>query len=128
MKVLIADDSPLICETITSILKTFLRIEDVVAVGDGQHALNLVTSEPWDLVILDINIPQPNGLKVLERLKQHNPATKVIVFTNYPLPSYREECSRLGAEYFLDKTTESQSLLKVIKSVMPDQWPAIHVQ
>ena len=121
MKVLIADDSALICDVITNILKTFLFIDKIDVVGDGQAALEKLKSEKYDVAILDIMMPNLNGIKVLQVIKATDPNIKVIVYTNYPFPAYRDQCLKLGADYFLDKTTESQKLLNVLKSFMPDE-------
>ena len=121
MKVLIADDSALICDAITHILQTFLFIDKIDIAGDGQAAVSKIQAEKYDVIVLDIMMPNLNGIKVLQVAKATDPKIKVIVYTNYPFPAYRDQCLKLGADYFLDKTTESQKLLNIFKSFMPDK-------
>lgn len=62
------------------------------------------------LLILDIALAQGNGIEVLRRVKTETPAILVIVLSNYSSPPYRKRCSELGAEYFLDKNQEFETL------------------
>ncbi len=53
--------------------------------------------------ILDIRMPRENGFNVLKQVKEHKPASIVIMLTNYPYKQYKERCQRDGADYFLKK-------------------------
>ena len=119
MKILIVDDSALICESMASILSTFLKVKTTEIVANGEAAIELIKAQHYDLVILDINLPGMNGIKVLEQIKKIDKTTKVVIYTNYPLPAYKAQCIKLGADHFLDKVTESKKVLHVVESMLP---------
>jgi DNA-binding NarL/FixJ family response regulator len=56
-------------------------------------------------MILDIRLPNINGIEILEKIKRDMPSIKVIVFTSYPYPEYREKCLELRSDFFFDKSS-----------------------
>lgn len=66
-----------------------------------------------DLVILDLQLADGNGMDILRETKRTHPSTRFVIFTNQCEAAYRQRCLDLGAEYFLCKSTEHKSLLKI---------------
>ena len=70
----------------------------------------------WDAAVLDLQLKQGTGLGVLKALAQgvRPPNTKIIVFTNYAFPQYRDRSLALGADYFFDKAREFHRVREVL--------------
>ena len=87
-----------------------------------------------DFVVLDIKMPDLNGMDILSDIKQIIPTPVVIILTNYPYPSYRIRCLELGADYFFDKSSEFSNVIKTIQESLNQsdqtlkQGNAIHLK
>ena len=114
MKILIVDDSVLIRERIISLLFDLDEIEIIYDVSTAKEAIEYVKNNSVELVILDISLPDENGIYVLEKIKKMNPNIKVIMLTNHPYVQYLIKCKKLGAEYFLHKLTDFNKLPEII--------------
>ena len=118
MKVFIVDDSDILRERLRSILTEIKRVEVMGEAEDALQAREFLEKHTPDAVILDIRMPKGSGIDILEMIKRTKPSIKVIVLTNYPFPQYRKKCIELGAEYFLDKSTEFDKLPEVFKQLV----------
>jgi DNA-binding NarL/FixJ family response regulator len=118
IKVLIVDDSDIMRERLVTIIS---EIEGVKVIGQAQNAdeaMELVEKLEPDAVILDIRMTGESGISVLQKIKTKKPAPIVIVFTNYPYPQYRQICLKLGADFFLDKSSEFHKLPEILKELV----------
>ena len=70
-----------------------------------------------DTIILDIRLPKRNGIEMLKEVKVLYPKIRVIMLTNYDYDLYRQQCKRLGADHFLNKTLEFE---KIMASILED--------
>jgi DNA-binding response OmpR family regulator len=77
-----------------------------------------------DVVLLDIQLPHGSGLDVLRSIKQNGRGPLTIVATNFPYPQYRKRALDLGADYFLDKTTDIEELRGLITQLTGGLQPA----
>jgi len=118
MKVFIADDSPILCERLKTMLSDFPEVEISGQAKDTPEAIKFIKELKPDVVILDIRMPGGSGIEVLQSIKKDRPDIKVIVFTNYPYPQYRKKCMELGADFFFAKATESEEVPKVIEQLL----------
>ena len=99
---------------------------DVVAVLNGEEALAQAKKSPPALIILDVMLPKLNGYEVCARLKQ-DPATKqipVIMFTAKGEPQQHIAGLMLGANAYLNKNCESETLLEQVKSLVAKAMPS----
>jgi len=119
MRVLIADDSEILRSRIIEMLSEFKEIDIVGQTGYAQEAIELIKELIPDVVILDIRLPDGNGINVLEMIKKRNISTKVIIFTNYPYFQYRKRCLDAGAEFFFYKAAEFEKLVEALKELIP---------
>jgi len=106
IKVFIADDSCIIREHLVTMLNELVGIEIVGQAKNVAEAISAIRQLQPDVVILDIRMPGGSGIDVLQTIKQDEVAPVVIILTNYPYPAYRQKCLRVGADFFLDKSTE----------------------
>src|SRR4051812_10457671 len=100
MTVLIVDDSPLIVQKINELLADILNISGVIGCGTHCDAVKLIDELRPTVAILDINLPDKSGIEVLSYIKQNHPETIVIMCTNQHSSYHREQCLKLGANFF----------------------------
>src|SRR5215468_7492750 len=114
MRVVIADDSAAIRRRL-AVLLSESGIEVVGEAGDGSRALRLAERLAPDALVLDIRMPRLGGLEVLRRLCVWQRPPRVVMLSNHPLPQYRKACAALGAEAFLDKATQFDRVVDVLR-------------
>lgn len=117
MKIVIADDSSLLRERIKSLLNNINRVSVVGEAINGVEALQLIGEKEPDMVILDIRMPEMNGIEVLKKIRERGLRTKVCILTNYPYKQYKEKCLAEGADYFFDKNVDIQQILDLISKL-----------
>jgi len=109
IRVLIVDDSPLICGALKQILSSALGIEVIGCAQNGQEALSFLSSIPCDVCILDVNMPGMNGLTVLKQImiKFPKPTLAAISFTD---DDFRKtfDILRYGAVDFFQKPVQKE--------------------
>ena len=92
--------------------------------GDGCEVFQCLTDILPNLVFMDINLPDINGLQLTRSIKTDHPETIVIVLTGYNLPEYREAAYQAGADFFLSKeSTNEEEIFSTIKSILANQAP-----
>ncbi len=117
LKVLIADDSAVVRTRLAAMLTETEGIEIVGQAEDGIEAINAVKRLNPDAVILDIHMPRLNGIAALKMIKKENPSLRCIILTNYSNPVCRKRSLELGAEFFLDKSTDFEQIPAIIKQL-----------
>lgn len=115
MKVLVAEDDPTLREEVAELLRS--GGHDVQAVADGDEAVRRIEKEPFDLALVDWNMPGKTGGEVLKRARTIRPRTAVIVMTGYGNVDTAVEAMRSGARDFLQKPFDVDSLEKTIQSI-----------
>jgi DNA-binding NarL/FixJ family response regulator len=117
MTVLIVDDSPLIIQKINELLADVLNIGHITGCGTHHEAVKLMDELMPAVAILDINLPDKSGMEVLSYIKRNHPKTIVIMCTNQHSSYYREECLKLGANFFIDKSKDFEKIPQLISSL-----------
>ena len=120
VRVLIADDSAVVCERVKTMLLELPEIEIAGQARDAVEATKSILELKPDVVILDIRMPGGSGIEVLRKIKQHKTAPAVIMLTNYPYPQYRKRCMDAGADFFLDKSSEFNKIVEILKQMLED--------
>ncbi|MGD0755995.1 MAG: response regulator transcription factor [Bacteroidales bacterium] len=121
MKIVLADDSSLLRDRIKSLLNSINNVSVVGEAENGVEALRLIMEKEPDLAILDIRMPEMNGIEVLKKIREIGLRTKVCILTNYPYKQYREKCLSAGAEYFFDKNQSIDELMEVVSTLANKQ-------
>jgi DNA-binding NarL/FixJ family response regulator len=121
MKVLVIDDSPLVREHLLELLAEIPGISLITPMDHFSCSRNAIRCAEPDVVILDIQLQNTNGIEILEELKSSESAWVKIMLTAFPNPLYRQRCLEAGAHYFLDKTVELQSIVDVLESLIAQQ-------
>jgi DNA-binding NtrC family response regulator len=113
IKVLLVDDEKDFVNSLSERIQ--MRELDSKIAYDGEQALELVTDEIPDVVVLDLRMPGIDGLEVLERLKKNYPNVQVIILTGHGSDEDEKVSKRLGAYDYLQKPVSIDKLIRSIK-------------
>jgi DNA-binding NarL/FixJ family response regulator len=117
-RIVLADDKELIRYGLTGILS---REEDMEVVGEastGGEALQLCRTLRPDLVLMDVEMPEMDGLSATRRLKEELPTISVLILTAHDNPDYLLEAVQAGAAGFLLKESALQQVADAVRTVM----------
>jgi len=112
INVLIADDEKEFTDTLTKRLE--MRDFTVTPVYSGEAAIEIAGKIDFDVIILDVNMPEITGIEVLKQVKDSNPLTPVIMLTGEATVDNAIKGMKLGAFDFLIKPTDTELLTKKI--------------
>jgi two-component system, NarL family, invasion response regulator UvrY len=118
MRVLILDDHPLLRRAIGQVIHASFPSAVVREASTGEEALHIVGSERVGLAILDIMLPDQDGVTVLRKIKQLQPQTRCLMLTIRDDPWYVRLSMRHGASGYLMKGSAVDDLRKAIQTVM----------
>jgi DNA-binding NarL/FixJ family response regulator len=112
---MVADDQPRTRQSMKALFSTSPQIEQIIEAADGREAYRLCIELEPDLVIMDIRMPQIDGLESTRLIKAQMPAIKVIALSMYP--EYRELALAAGADGFVAKGEPPGRLLKLVTEI-----------
>ncbi len=117
--VLIVDDDPKMLD----LLKHYLRDEqvNVLSAQDGEEGIELFDANPIDLVIIDIFMPNMDGIQTIMEVKQKNPSSKILVISGggeFTGLEYLKQAKALGAAEALVKPFTQQDFLSTIQNML----------
>lgn len=121
IRLLIADDHQVLIDGLIAVLQEHAKWEILEPVNNGRALLSRLAETPVDFVLLDLNMPQIDGIRSLEIIKKEFPHIKVLVLTNYNQPQLMAEVKKLGADGYLLKSTSAAVLKTAIHSVLQGQ-------
>jgi DNA-binding NarL/FixJ family response regulator len=114
IRALLVDDSPVILHSITQLLLSESRIEVIGQADSGEAAIAQVRQLSPDLVVMDLAMPEMNGLEATRHLKRQPVAPKVILLTLYNNSEYATAARLAGADGFITKSDAGAALLPLI--------------
>lgn len=117
MKILITDDHKIVRDGLKEILKQVPEIEAITEANDGEEALAHFHRTEFDLILLDISLPDMTGLEVLQTIKKKKPFQKVLILSMHPQEQYALRALKLGASGYLTKSTAAEELITAIKKI-----------
>ena len=117
IRVLIAEDHRTVREGLEMILKAQPDIEVVGEAGDGQAAVEMAKALNPDIVIMDVSMPQLNGLKATRELQRSRPNVKVLTLTRHKDDGYLQQLLRAGVSGYVLKQSPSTELLHAIRAI-----------
>ena len=121
MKIVIADDSIMFRERIVGLLKSINNVEIAGEADNGLEILKLIKEKKPDLAILDIRMPEMNGIEVLRKIRENGTKIKTCILTSYPYKQYRDRCAIEGADYFFDKNLDIKQITDLITTLANNQ-------
>ncbi|MEW6745982.1 MAG: response regulator [Planctomycetota bacterium] len=113
-RVLLVDDEQDFLETLAARMRA--RDMEVATAAEARTALEKVVDGDFDAVILDLQMPEMDGIETLKALKAKNPDLQVILLTGHATPASGVEAMKLGAVDFLEKPADLRLLLEKIRA------------
>ena len=114
-RVIILDDEPIVCERLQPALeKIGFYVETYT---ESQKVADRFREEKFDVLVTDLKMRKPDGLEIMSFVKQHSPATKVIIITGFATLDTAREAMRSGAEDFIAKPFKISRLLELIVKI-----------
>jgi DNA-binding response OmpR family regulator len=118
-RILLVEDEKDLAQVVCEILHTLPA--EVIVARNGREAIRLIESEqPFDLVLLDLVLPQLSGLEVLRRLRRISTSAKVILSTGYVASVDAKDLAELEISGLLNKPYMPNELLAAVRAVL---WP-----
>ena len=117
IKVLIVDDSAIVVERLSEIISEMTSVAPVLISNSFNEAVDLINVELPDVILLDIQLPGKNGIELLSFVKSRYPQIKIIIVTNRASDYYRDLCNEMGANSFIDKSTEFEKIPELIEKL-----------
>jgi two-component system, NarL family, invasion response regulator UvrY len=114
-RILIVDDHEIVRRGLKQILTDAFPELQVGEASDARQALEAARRQPWDVVLLDINMPGRSGLDALEDLKALHPHMPVVVLSAFPEADFALRSLKLGACGYVNKQSASDELLSAIR-------------
>jgi len=114
---LIIDSSLFIIDRLITLLKEANPAEQVVAATNYNEAIEVLNKTRAGIVLMDIQLPEKNGIDLLKYIVQHFPATNVVVLSNLSSGDYQKLCKSAGAFDLIDKSGDFSRITEVISSI-----------
>ena len=121
MKILLAEDQSMLRDALSQLLQLQPDVASVSQAADGREAIELLKTNPVDVAILDVEMPYQTGLDVLEWVKEHQSAVKVIIVTTFKRPGYFERAVKADVDAYVLKERSIADLMKTIHTVLAGQ-------
>ncbi|MDQ2953216.1 MAG: response regulator transcription factor [Chloroflexota bacterium] len=116
-RVLLVDDHELVRQGIAAMLHGAADVQVVAEARTGREALEVARRELPDVVLMDVKMPDMDGLEATRKLKEERPRTAVVMLTMHDNPTYLREAVRAGAAGYLLKDVSKDELLDAIRQV-----------
>lgn len=116
IKVMLADDQKILSEGIKSVLETCPDIEVCGIAFDGLRAVEMAKELRPDVILMDVRMPEMNGVAATKRIKESNPEIKIIILTTFDDSDYILSGINNGASGYLLKDIGSAALIDAIKN------------
>ncbi len=118
VKILVVDDHALLRRGLIQVLAEDFDQATIIESSTGQEALDLIRNQEMDAIVLDINLPDKNGVEVLKEIKQMYPTLPVLILSLYAEEQYGLRVLKAGASGFLTKESAPEELVTAIKKVL----------
>lgn len=116
IRVLIADDHQVVRQGLRGFLKTYDDIEVVAEAENGVQAVALAEEHVPDVVLMDLMMPEMDGVEAIEKIAAISPASRIIVLTSYTEDEHLFPAMRAGAQGYLLKDVEPEDLVGAIRA------------
>lgn len=117
LSILIVDDNLSFITRIISLLDEVDNISSIHTAGNYDEASKVLDEKKPDVALLDIQLPGKSGISILKQIKDSSENCQVIMLTNTTGDYYRQQCKKLGAQHFLDKTNDFELVPGIVKGL-----------
>ena len=118
MRILVVDDSLAIRGSLRDLLREELPGVEVGEAAGAAPALAAIGREPWDLVMLDLSLPDRRGAEVLREIRAMSPALPVVVMSLHPESEYRAAMRASGATDYVSKGSSAPAIAAVVRAAL----------
>jgi len=118
IKIAITDDHKMVLKGITSMLQNTTDLQVVGTYENAKQTLDNIESDKPDVLLLDINLPDINGIDLSKKLLKTNPDLKIIALTNFEDISFVKRMLKNGVHGYLLKNTDKIELITAMKTVL----------
>jgi DNA-binding NarL/FixJ family response regulator len=122
-RLLIADDHALVREGMRAMLASEQNLEVVGEAENGREALQLCRELRPDLILMDVRMPEMDGLAATQEIKGEYPETRILILTTHESPEYLMDAIRAGASGYVLKDSTKQRLLDAVRRVISGESP-----
>ncbi len=113
--IMLVDDHSVLRESLRHVLDEEPDMQVVAEASDGEEAVNLVQNSKANVILMDITMPNMNGIQATKMILQHNPTVKVIILSMYP--EYKDVVFKTGASGFLLKSSALNEVISAIRVI-----------
>jgi two-component system invasion response regulator UvrY len=117
-RVLIADDHAVVRAGYKQFLEAEANITAIGETSSGNETLDQLRREDWDLLLMDIHMPDRSGLDILKHVVSGYPSVRVLIMSGLPEEQYARNVLRAGASGYLSKGGSPEELLKAVRTVL----------
>jgi DNA-binding NarL/FixJ family response regulator len=122
IRIVLVDDHPLYREGVKKAITSFSDLTIVGEAGNGHDGMDLIRNTLPDVAILDVNLPDENGLQISRRVGSEVPDTKIVLLTGYTDSEQPLHAFRAGAHAYCSKDIEHEQLADIIRTVAAGKW------
>lgn len=119
--VFVVDDHQIFLDGIVSLLDDEPNIKIAGTAHNGKQAIERIKNTKVDVVLMDINMPEMDGIEATKLLRKSNPEIKILMLTMHSEPRFIKECLEIGAKGYVLKNISKDDLLKAIETVYLDK-------
>ncbi|MBU2553428.1 MAG: response regulator transcription factor [Bacteroidetes bacterium] len=117
MNILICDDHKIVREGLRQILAQLENVRVINEAANGGEVLDMLNKTAYDLLLLDISLPDQSGLNVLQSVKKKWPETNVLMLSMHPQEQYAIRALTYGASGYLSKDAAAEELLLAVRKI-----------
>ncbi|TCV85401.1 response regulator [Sulfurirhabdus autotrophica] len=117
MKILVADDHAIVRAGLKQILSANSDMEVAGEAQNGQEALEAISKDHWDVVLLDMSMPGLSGIDLIKRIKEKKPEINILVLSMHQEDQFAVRALKAGASGYLNKDSASELLVSAIRRV-----------
>lgn len=118
-QILIVDDEPGIRQLLSHMLTA--QGYDLIQAGSATEALEVLSTHPCQLALVDLLLPDVNGLELAEAIRMLDPGTPVILMTAYGTPAFESMAAHPAITHYVHKPFDLDRLLALVKRILPQQ-------
>jgi len=115
MKILLVEDDKFIRDSFVDRLRSDKY--EVSSAKNGEEAIDKITTDNFDVVIIDIGMPKINGIEVLKFTKKNKPKTKVIMMSTYVNKKVIDKVIELGADEYIEKSSFLKDITRILDKI-----------
>lgn len=117
IRILVADDHPVVRDGLVAMLSTQVDFDVVGQAGDGLQTVALAHKFKLDVILLDLEMPEMDGVQVIQKLRQNSPVVRVLVFTAFDTDERILGAVQAGAQGYLLKGVSRDELFQAIRVI-----------